>query len=71
VINGKLSVSLLEKARLALHRSKGLHLWNEMWRLNGVEKNARFPKFCIYESLKERYLNALKTYEINVDGNVL
>lgn len=73
VINGKLSVSLLEKARFALHRSKGLHLWNEMWRLNGIEKNARFPKSCIYESLKERYLHndIKKTYEINVDENIL
>ena len=56
VINGKFSVSLLEKARFALYRSKGLHLWNEMWRLNNTDKSARFPETCIYERLKKRYL---------------
>lgn len=72
VINGRLSVSLLEKARLALHRSKGLHLWNEMWRLNHVTKNAQFPESCIFERLKKRYLyNGINNnFEMKLDQNV-
>jgi hypothetical protein len=49
-------VALIETARMALYRTKGVHLWNEMWRLGGVDKNATFPKYCIYERLKRRYL---------------
>jgi hypothetical protein len=73
VIDGKLAVSFLEMVRFALNRSKGLHLWNEMWRLNGVKKNALFPKYCIYERLKRRYLvpPPPKAYEINLDENLL
>jgi Glycosyltransferase sugar-binding region containing DXD motif len=44
-----------EMAKMALYRTKAVHLWNEMWRLNGVEKNGAFPEHCIYEQLKRRY----------------
>lgn len=33
-----------------------LHLWNEVWRRNGVDKNAVFNKDCIFEKLKSLYL---------------
>jgi mannosyltransferase OCH1-like enzyme len=33
-----------------------IHLWNEMWRRHGQEKNARYDPGCLYEQLKRRYL---------------
>jgi hypothetical protein len=33
-----------------------IHLWNELWRRSGRDKNARYPENCIYEQLKQRYL---------------
>ena len=33
-----------------------IHLWNEMWRRNGVDKNARYDPNCLYERLKAKYL---------------
>lgn len=64
-------VICMELAKMSLYRSKGVHLWNEMWRLNGVKKNALFPKSCIYERLKRRYLVSapVKAYEITLDEN--
>lgn len=52
-------VTWMEMAKMTLYRTKGVHLWNEMWRLNGVEKNGTFPNFCIYEKFKKRYLQDL------------
>lgn len=37
-------------------RSYAIHLWNEMWRAAGQDKNARYPETCLYEQLKSRYL---------------
>jgi hypothetical protein len=34
----------------------GLHLWNEMWRRSGIDKDARYPPYGAYEVLKSRYL---------------
>lgn len=34
----------------------GLHLWNEMWRRSGIDKDARYPRHGAYEKLKRRYL---------------
>jgi hypothetical protein len=48
-------VSCIELAKMFLYRTKGVHLWNEMWRLNGIDKNATFPKSCIYERLKRQF----------------
>ena len=59
-INGSLFVSWQERARIALYKSRSIHLFNEMWRLNGIDKNAQFPKRSIYEILKRRYLNPAK-----------
>jgi mannosyltransferase OCH1-like enzyme len=37
-------------------RSYSIHLWNEMWRAAGQDKNAEYPERCFYEQLKRRYL---------------
>ena len=37
--------------------SYAVHLWNEMWRRSSVNKNQKFNSNCLYEKLKERYLN--------------
>ena len=37
--------------------SYSIHLWHEMWRGAGQDKNARYPENCLYEQLKRRYLN--------------
>ncbi len=36
--------------------SYAIHLWNEMWRGVGQDKNADYPASCLYEQLKRRYL---------------
>jgi len=33
-----------------------IHLWNEMWRVAGQDKNAQYPQTCLYEKLKQTYL---------------
>jgi hypothetical protein len=38
-----------------------IHLWNEMWRLAGQDKNAQYPERCLYEKLKRTYLPAAAT----------
>ncbi|MEO8215580.1 MAG: glycosyltransferase [Acidobacteriota bacterium] len=34
-----------------------IHLWNELWRRSGTDKNARYASTSIYERLKRRYLS--------------
>jgi hypothetical protein len=34
----------------------GLHLWNECWRRNGMDKNSSYPEGTIYQELRNRYL---------------
>ena len=36
--------------------SYAIHLWNEMWREAGQDKNADYDPLCLYEQLKRRYL---------------
>lgn len=36
-----------------------IHLWNELWRREGRDKNARYPDSCLYEQLKRRYLGEI------------
>ena len=36
--------------------SHSIHLWNEMWRAAGQDKNAQYDPNCLYEQLKKRYL---------------
>ena len=33
-----------------------IHLSNEMIRRSGMDKNAKYPEYCIFEQLKKRYL---------------
>ena len=33
-----------------------VHLWNEMWRDSGQDKNAAYDPACLYEQLKKKYL---------------
>lgn len=33
-----------------------LHLWNEMWRRAGLDKNQKYHPKCLYEELKKKYL---------------
>lgn len=37
-------------------RCYAVHLWNEMWRAAGQDKNGHYPENCLYEKLKQRYL---------------
>jgi hypothetical protein len=39
-----------------LAEASSVHLWNELWRRNGCDKDATFPSGCFYEQLKRRYL---------------
>jgi hypothetical protein len=57
-ISGSFITVWKEKKKMATHGSLALHLWNEMWRRSGVNKDADFPKNSIYEQLKQRYLNS-------------
>jgi hypothetical protein len=41
----------------------GVHLWNEMWRLTGTDKNKPWPQNCLYERLKRRYGTSTSTAE--------
>jgi len=37
-------------------RTYAIHLWNEMWRAAGQDKNAQYHQSCLYEKLKKKYL---------------
>ncbi len=56
VISGSPVVSCIEQANMLLRRSLAVHLWNEMWRESGTDKNRQFPAVSIYETLKRKYL---------------
>jgi mannosyltransferase OCH1-like enzyme len=36
-----------------------IHLWNEMWRKIGQDKNASYDERCLFERLKRKYLGQL------------
>ena len=36
--------------------TRAIHLWNEMWRDSGQDKNAAYDPACFYEQLKKKYL---------------
>jgi mannosyltransferase OCH1-like enzyme len=36
--------------------TRAVHLWNELWRREGRDKDAEFAPDCLYETLKRRYL---------------
>src|SRR5262249_43464249 len=37
--------------------TRAVHLWNEMWRREGMDKNARYDPASLYERLKGEYLH--------------
>jgi hypothetical protein len=37
-------------------RTYAVHLWNEMWRAAGQDKNDEYETTCLYEKLKRNYL---------------
>ena len=39
-------------------RTYAIHLWNEMWRRAGQDKNAQYDQRCLYEKLKRTYSGA-------------
>ena len=42
---------------LLIHeQTYAIHLWNEMWRAAGQDKNAPYDPMCLYEKLKRIYL---------------
>jgi len=49
LINKPIDINLFSKSR-------AIHLWNEMWRRNNINKSGDFSKSCIYEQLKNIYL---------------
>jgi len=36
--------------------SYAVHLWNEMWRRDGLDKDGVYRSDCLYENLKDKYL---------------
>ena len=41
--------------------TRAVHLWNELWRRAGLDKDAPWDEQCLYEQLKQRYLELKKT----------
>jgi mannosyltransferase OCH1-like enzyme len=35
-----------------------IHLWNEMWRRSGTDKDARYHPECLYEQFKAKFLDS-------------
>jgi mannosyltransferase OCH1-like enzyme len=44
-------------------RTFAIHLWNEMWRVAGQDKDAQYPQSCLYEELKRTYLPVARMAE--------
>lgn len=44
------------RAREFAEDTLAIHLWNEMWRRNGQDKNHPYDPECLYERLKRKYL---------------
>ena len=42
--------------------SFAIHLWNELWRDRGQDKDAEYPRECLFEKLKSRYLGRTNSY---------
>ena len=50
---------LADDAQWDFTDSCAVHLWNEMWRREGLDKNAYYAEGCVYEELKKRYLRVV------------
>jgi len=46
-----------------------IHLWNEMWRLAGQDKNAQYHERCLYEKLKELTCQPLLPCPVSPSSN--
>ena len=44
------------RLKTAVYGSYGVHLYNEIWRQKGYDKNGTFPWLSLFEGLKRRYL---------------
>ncbi|WP_353572790.1 hypothetical protein [Candidatus Albibeggiatoa sp. nov. BB20] len=42
---------------MIINDSKAVHLWNEMWRRNNMDKSAQYRTDSLYEKLKAHYLS--------------
>jgi hypothetical protein len=38
--------------------TRTIHLWNEVWRNSGIDKNRTYAPSCLYEKLKRQYLQS-------------
>jgi mannosyltransferase OCH1-like enzyme len=45
-----------QSGKFSFETSYAVHLWNEMWRAAGQNKDAAYDPKCPYEQLKQRYL---------------
>jgi len=54
LISDKLDNEAINKI---LKKSHAIHLWNELWRQNKIDKNGNYPPNSIFELLKKRYLD--------------
>ncbi len=49
-------VAAVRSRPIDLRSAHAVHLWNEMWRRHGWDKNAACPEGCLFETLKRRFL---------------
>jgi len=57
LLHGRVKAALRGRPQVRLPGdSVAVHMWNEMWRQNGLDKRAVYPAGSIYERLKARYL---------------
>lgn len=54
VIKKSFLVNYLESRKI--YKAQAVHLWNEMWRRNNINKDDTFSYNTIYEQFKRRYL---------------
>jgi len=47
---------LMPNLNMEFKNSYTIHLWNEMWRRSGMDKNKDYSPDCFYEKLKKEYL---------------
>lgn len=45
----------------SLERSYAVHLWHEMWRRRGIDKDGTYPADCLFERLKHDVLHTAQT----------
>ncbi len=45
--------------------TRAVHLWNELWRRSGQNKDAEYPPDCLYEQLKREYLGVTESSSLS------